>query len=94
MVFNIFTRWQISFFLAACVPGIADPTITTCNPDGSNPNVTAANYSCNPAIAVKVAPPLYCQLLPSMPLPQLAMCLFYGTIMEYFSPGGEHVCIE
>jgi hypothetical protein len=53
-------------WLAACVPGITDPTVTTCNPDGSNRNVTVANYTCIPGVAIKVAAPVYCLLMPSM----------------------------
>jgi hypothetical protein len=40
--------------------------VTTCNPDGSNRNVTVANYTCIPGVAIKTSAPVYCLLDPSV----------------------------
>jgi hypothetical protein len=45
---------------AACVDGLSDPLLSTCDSTGTNDNVTTNNYTCN-AGYFKTSAPEYCQ---------------------------------
>lgn len=51
--------------LPACIAGLSDPTLSTCDEYGNNDVVNAQNYTCNAGYYVTSAP-VYCQCMDAL----------------------------